>query len=74
MHDVDTLNPEIVDRYVAAWYEISLREASSRSVAHECNLYCGVIDAVSEVLEFDDEPSDFRHALAGRHGWRGGTR
>ena len=73
MQTVDTLTPETVGRYVTAWYEVSLRD-TSRAVADECNLYCGVIDALSEVLEFDDEPSDFLHALAGRRGWRGGTR
>ena len=70
---MDTLNPETIDRYVAAWYEVSLRD-TNLAVADECNLYCGVIDALSDVLEFDDEPSDFRHALAGRRGWRGRTR
>lgn len=70
---MDTLNPETVDRYVAAWYEASLQDASP-AIADECNLYRGVIDALSGVLDFDDEPSDFRHALAGRRGWRGRTR
>ena len=68
-----TLDPETVDRYVTAWYEVPLRD-TSRAVADECNLYCGVIDALSDVLAFDDEPSDFRHALAGRRGWRGKAR
>ena len=70
---MDTLNPDTIDRYVAAWYEVSLRD-TNRAVADECNLYCAVIDSLSDVLEFDDEPSDFRHALAGRRGWRGKTR
>ena len=70
---MDTLNPETVDRYVTAWYEVPLR-GTHRAVADECNLYCGVIDTLSDVLEFDDEPSDFRHALAGSRGWRGRTR
>ena len=60
-----TLNPEAIDRYVAAWHEVSL-EDTNRAVADECNLYCAAIDAVSGFLDFDDEPSDFRHALAGR--------
>ena len=67
------LNPETVDRHVAAWYEIQLGD-TARAVADECNLYCGVIGALSDVLDFDDEPSDFRHALAGRRGWRGRVR
>ena len=67
------LNPEAVDCHVAAWYEIRMGD-TARAVADECNLYCGVIDALSDVLDFDDEPSDFRHALAGRRGWRGKVR
>ena len=67
------LNPETVDRHIAAWYEVRLGD-TARAVADECNLYCGAIEVLSDVPEFDDEPSDFRHALAGRRGWRGKVR
>ena len=70
---MSTLNPEAVDRFVEAWHEVALGD-TNRAVAHECNLYCATIDVVSGVLDFDDEPSDFRHALAGRRGWRGKAR
>ena len=68
-----TLNPEIVERYVDAWHDISLDD-TNRAVAKECSLYRTEIDLVSGVLDFDDEPSDFHHARAGRRGWRGKTR
>lgn len=68
-----TLSPEAVDRYVAAWHEVSL-EGTNRAVSDECNLYCAVIEVLSGGLGFDDEPSDFRHALAGRRGWRANVR
>ena len=68
-----TLSPEVADRYVAAWHEVPL-EDTSRAVAYECNLYRAVIEVLSGVLDFDDEPSDFRHVLAGRRGWRAKVR
>ena len=67
------LNPETIDRYVTAWHEVPLDD-TSRTVAEECNRYRTVIDLLSGALDFDDEPSDFRHALAGRRGWRGKAR
>ena len=68
-----TLSPEIVDRYVNAWHDVPLDD-TSRAVAEECSLYCAEIDVLSGTLDFDDEPSDFRHARAGRRGWGGTAR
>ena len=68
-----TLNPETVDGYVDAWHEVRLDD-TNRAVAEECNHYLAVIDVLSEDLHFDDQPWDFRHALAGRRGWRGMAR
>ena len=70
---MSTLNPETVERFVESWHEVPLGD-TLRAVARESNLYCASIDVVSAVLDFDDEPSDFRHALAGRRGWRGQAR
>ena len=41
-----TLNPEVVDRYVDAWHDVSLDD-TNRAVAEECSLYCAEIDALS---------------------------
>ena len=67
------LDPETVDHYVDAWHEVRLDD-TNRAVAEECRLYRAAIDVLSGVLDFDDEPSDFRHALAGRRGWRSPAR
>ena len=62
-----------IDRYVSAWCGVSLGDGSE-AVANECTLYGDVIEVLSADLAFDDEPSDHRHALAGRRGWRGKAR
>ena len=68
------LDAKTLDRYVTAWHDRGLTKGLIAAVATESGHYRDVTERLSADLDFDDEPSDFRHALAGRRGWRGRTR
>lgn len=68
------LDARTIGRYVTAWHDLGLTKGLPAAVAAESGHYRDVTEPLSADLEFDDEPSDFRHALAGRRGWRGRTR
>ena len=68
------LDAKTLERYVTAWHDVALTTGMSAAVASESDDYSELTEPLSADLQFDDEPSDFRHALAGRRGWRGRTR
>ena len=68
------LNRQTIDRYVTVWHGVRLPERQAEAISAEANAYERLARSVSEHLDFDDEPSDFVHALSGRRGWRGRRR
>jgi hypothetical protein len=68
------VSPEQIAAYYALWYGRKPSEGEAAAIAREATLYADVTAAATGASLFDDEPSNYRHALAGRRGWRGQAR
>ena len=64
---------ELVDS-VLTLHGVRLTPAQATAMLAERTSYAELTREFGKLLLFDDEPSDFRHALAGLRGWRGAAR
>ncbi|MDP6120204.1 MAG: hypothetical protein QF450_02155 [Rhodospirillales bacterium] len=60
------LNRQTIDDYVSAWHGIRLTASQAEAISAEANDYEELTRNVATQLKFEDEPSDFLLAIAGR--------
>lgn len=59
---------------VMAVHGVKLSPAQASAMLAERNNYAVLLHDVADVPCFDDEPSNYLHALSGRRHWRGAAR
>jgi hypothetical protein len=60
------LDRRTIDGYVSAWHGIRLPAGQAEAISAEANDYEELTRTIATQLNFEDEPSDFLLALAGR--------
>lgn len=64
---------ELIDS-VFTVHRVRLSEAQATAMLAERASYAALVEALSGIPCFEDEPGNFVHAMAGRRQWRGAAR
>jgi len=64
---------ELIDS-VFTVHRVRLTEAQAAAMLAERASYAALVQDLSGLLCFEDEPGNFVHAMAGRRHWRGAAR